>query len=462
MASREYTDQCDGGTPFTLALDDSDSGLGGCTTHLAGLLLFKLSRRLCLADYPLLVRLAPGVPWKTRGNAAVVIRGYLLEGNLEDLLETAVNLARDYSLGRPAEPGKGPGAAIYPGIDAWRSERLRTLYNVGLRTLLHWEAVSRVAAREGVITSGGRGRIGAVASLAALAPGEPYTYELIAYRRPELWGTRRCVDDDPLFEAQLPPCTFNNFDLHRGALIAAPHGPDPVLAGFRGTCPEYLGCYKGVLCERPHFWVLYRSNQHTDSHHVLTPRLTLYSSGLVNAKIASAPKLLPGGHVIVESTIGDPPERVYLAAYRETGAVKAQLLDTIVGDTLEVGGTLRPRAEGSTLSIEKIYRTWRSSRTSKLAPRCPRCGHRMKSAGRGKGYKCPNCGYHDPDGKPVIVHIPPRPSAPAAPPAGRLGHLTRPTHIPKLPVSPPSPPRLEDVLSLEDPPELTLRGCRGA
>jgi len=26
-------------------------------------------------------------------------------------------------------------------------------------------------------------------------------------------------------------------------------------------------------------------------------------------------------------------------------------------------------------------------------PRCPRCGARMKSAGRGKGWKCPKCGY---------------------------------------------------------------------
>src|SRR5579884_2228619 len=58
-----------------IAFDDTDSRLGRCTTHLA----FKITGRLRamgvkLVDYPLLIRLNPNIPWKTRGNGAVCIR----------------------------------------------------------------------------------------------------------------------------------------------------------------------------------------------------------------------------------------------------------------------------------------------------------------------------------------------------------------------------------------------------
>src|SRR2546425_377177 len=58
-----------------VAFDDTDSRAGRCTTHLA----FKVADQLKkagekLVDYPLLIRLNPNIPWKTRGNGAVCLR----------------------------------------------------------------------------------------------------------------------------------------------------------------------------------------------------------------------------------------------------------------------------------------------------------------------------------------------------------------------------------------------------
>ena len=436
--------------PFTLAIDDTDTRQGGCTTHFLGLLLLKLARedRVVLEDYPLLVRLAPGVPYKTRGNAAVAIRGWLVRGALEDLVSEALEAAQEYS-NAPWGPGKEPGIAVYPGVDGWREPWLRKLYREALSGLVSRRAAEQAARKSGARLYGGRGAIGAAAALAALAPGDPYTFELLAYRRPEYWGTGRCVRHDPMIEAWIPPCAFNNFDLTSRTLVAAPHGPDPVLAGFRGTCPEYLGCYERALCEEPHFWVLYRSNQHTDTHHT-SAKPRPYSSLLWDARIVSNPDRAPGGHLLVRTDMG------VAAAYRETGPVRELLTRLPPGARVLLGGTLKPRRGGLTLGIEKVY-TFRSPPlVTRLNPRCPRCGARMKSAGRRGGYKCARCGYRAPDAGPIIVRSPPPAPGEVAPPPGRIGHLVRPPYVFRLPSALPGRLSLDRVVSPRHPPLWTM------
>ena len=59
-----------------IGIDDTDSPFGKCTTHLA----FKITKYVLertganFIDYPLLIRLNPNIPWKTRGNGAVCLR----------------------------------------------------------------------------------------------------------------------------------------------------------------------------------------------------------------------------------------------------------------------------------------------------------------------------------------------------------------------------------------------------
>jgi len=380
---------------FTLSLDDADSPQGGCTTHLAVLLLEELADRILLTDYPLLVRLYPGVPRKTRGNAAVVIRGVSRDPPGR-LLEHAYKRALEYR--PPGGPGKAPGAAVYPGSRPWRDPKLRALYRRALSEYVPESIVKRVASSTRVRAVGGSGLTGAVAALAALAPWDDHTYELIAYRdsRP------RRLRSDPTLEAGVPACAWGNFDLQAGRLAAAPGGPDPVLAGFRGDEPWCLAGYEGVPEEPPTVWAVFRSNQHTGGH---TRHWDPYPYRGVRLRLraGSPARRLPGGHLVLEG-----PGGLGVAFYRETGPVRRAASMLLPGDDVLVEGIVVPRSHGSTVAAESVRVLRVEQEYRELAPRCPRCGRRMKSMGAGKGYRCPACGYRDPGARPVRVWVPRR------------------------------------------------------
>ena len=56
-----------------IAVDDTDSRTGNCTTYLLTEIIRELSD-LDIIGNPRLVRLNPAVPWKTRGNGALALR----------------------------------------------------------------------------------------------------------------------------------------------------------------------------------------------------------------------------------------------------------------------------------------------------------------------------------------------------------------------------------------------------
>ena len=57
-----------------IGIDDTDSNEGMCTTYLGALLLEELQAYGTVETLPLLVRLNPTIPYKTRGNAAVALK----------------------------------------------------------------------------------------------------------------------------------------------------------------------------------------------------------------------------------------------------------------------------------------------------------------------------------------------------------------------------------------------------
>ena len=59
-----------------IGFDDTDSINGRCTTHLSYLISNMLIRKFHVefVDFPLLIRLNPNVPLKTRGNGAICLR----------------------------------------------------------------------------------------------------------------------------------------------------------------------------------------------------------------------------------------------------------------------------------------------------------------------------------------------------------------------------------------------------
>jgi tRNA(Ile2)-agmatinylcytidine synthase len=379
---------------ISVGIDDTDRLEGGCTTHLTGIFLLKLLREkpgLKLADYPLLVRLNPAIPWKTRGNAATGLR-LLCDCDPVEIAEIGWQLVEEYTGGEAREP-KGPGIVVYEG-EPWRDGALRLLYEKALTDVVAIDTVRRLVEKRGIVARGGMGVVGALAALAALAPGDDYTYELVFYRDPSMIGRERCIDKDMALEveASTPPCVFNNFDLEEGEVTAAPGGYDPVLAGFRGDCPGPLFEYRRVLCEEPLFWVMFRSNQHTDQHAApLTPRLTPYSTGKARALVKGPPSILPGGHVIVPADVGGAT--VSLAFYRETGPLNKAARLLREGDEVVVLGSVKPHPRGVTISVEKMWVDSVSEEALEASPRCPNCGTRMEKKGRGKGFRCRNCGY---------------------------------------------------------------------
>jgi len=411
------------GRLVSVALDDTDSQYGGCTTHLTGILLNELGSKALLADYPLLVRLNPNIPWKTRGNGATVLRLFY-SGDPMDVLELAWQLAQEYTTPRPPLPGKSPGVVVVEG-PVWDDPAMRALYRQALTDVVTRDLAERALVKVGGSFRGGRGVIGASSALAALAPGDPYTFELTFYRLPELWGSRRCVDFGEAFLAEAKSsATVNNLDLEERVVAAAPGGPDPVLAGFRGLRPDELWQFEGALCERPHFAVLYRSNQHTGVH-LVEGELRPYRSVLIRGTVASRPIKVPRGHVIV--TLMTEHGLIDVAFFRETGPLTEVAEELVPGDYIEVGGGVRPYSpSGRPTVAAELMRVLRVSRAlTKLPPRCPRDGSTMESLGRGKGYRCPRCGLRLPEDAAIEVELP-RALRPGLylPKAGRLRHLT--------------------------------------
>ena len=81
-----------------IGLDDTDSSRGGCTTYITSLIVEKLERLGCtFVDYPLLIRLNPNVPWKTRGNGALCLRIEYDESIETKIKETVLELVEEHS-----------------------------------------------------------------------------------------------------------------------------------------------------------------------------------------------------------------------------------------------------------------------------------------------------------------------------------------------------------------------------
>ena len=446
----------------TLSVDDVDSRHGGCTTHFTALLLAELSRNpnIMLIDYPLLVRLNPAIPWKTRGNAAVVLRlaGYIDE---EELLELASWLASEYSSGLPRPAAKSPGIIVYRGRPS--IEPLRRLYVKGLTGVVTRDVAETILAKVGAVYKGGRGIVGAASSIAALTEEDDYTFELLVYRDPDVWGSRRCLDLEKLksIERALPPCVFNNYDYATNTVLATPHGPDPVLAGFRGDCPEHLPAYINALCEKPYMMVVFRSNQHTDAHAIPISKPTVYSTGVFKAKVSSSPRVIAGGHVKVNALINNTYPSTLLF-YRETGPLNkaARLLHP--GDEVEVLASVKP--SGSTgeafLAVEKMRVLSTTDDIKQVPPTCPWCGTKMKSKGKRGGYVCNACGWRTSKKVTVVIHSRLLPGV-YAPHDSRVSHLAappyrRPKRPKTFPLIEPTPPHYFISMG-RDPPPIILK-----
>jgi len=248
-----------------------------------------------------------------------------------------------------------------------------------------------------------RGLIGATASV-AWSPKYDRTFELIAYRENDKWGTKRFVDDtstknmDKKFVS-----TFDNFDYENKHNRLVPSSPCPILFGIRGDNEKDLIDAKSIInSEKVDCWLLFESNQGTDEHlrKKSISSVKPYDSVIVEGIVNSLPHTIKGGHVIFN--IKDETGSIDCAAYEPTKQFRNIIRKLVVGDVLEAHGGVREQPH--TVNLEKIKIIELKKVKEKVEnPVCPDCGKHMKSKGKDQGYKCIICGRKS--NKPIVKEI---------------------------------------------------------
>lgn len=415
-----------------IGFDDTDSPRGGCTTYVAALMIERFCRMgIQFADYPNLIRLNPNVPWKTRGNGALCLRIICEDSLYEDVKEEAIKVIEENS--DLSYRGTDPGIVFLVGEVPEEIERFAKETIQGIVSIRYALKVIRRFKAEAVGYNSRRGIIGGLAAIGETLSGD-HTFELVAYRRRENWGTPRKIDESSVIEMdkKMVNLTFNNVDPETGRILITPRGPDPVLYGIRGETPEAVkSAHEMIRSYEPiDRWVIFRTNHGTDAHlrAVRSIRdVRPYHPVIVQGWIEGSPKIIPGGHVIFR--IWDETGAVDCAAYEESGNLRKIACMLTGGDQVKVYGGVRPRSKKNpmTINVEKLEVLSLADRIILQNPLCPVCGKRMKSMGRGKGFECYKCGFHGPNLTKVAVKVERgiKPGLYIAPPRSER-HLTKP------------------------------------
>ena len=389
-----------------IAFDDTDSRTGRCTTHLA----FKVVEHLKnmdaeLVDNPLLIRLNPNIPWKTRGNGAVCLRARVRDaGSVMEYVRQAV------------ESGSAIGCGANPGIAFLSGENippaLQRFSAAAMCDVMSRQMAEKIADDNGISyhTHGnGQGLVGSLGAMGSLMLGTDYTYELIAYRKQDNCGKPRIVDKQKVikFSEETYPNTFNNYDSKHGRILIAPHGPDPVYFGIRGETFDVVSSAITSLQPEEELdgWMVFRSNQGTNMHlqdELKIARVKAYTAGHVRCRVASTPLAIEGGHVIF--TVEQGSAQMPAAIYEPTGLANvAAKLEP--GDFIEIGCGVR---KGTTkhpkiLNVEYLHVLNVAETFETQNPLCKVCGRRMKSEGKDKGYQCDRCKFKDATASKILI-----------------------------------------------------------
>ena len=358
-----------------LGLDDTDSPDGMCTTYLGALVAEALEMQGCIIKNMRLIRLNPNVPWKTRGNAAVCIE---FEGGAEIASQTAERFIDKYAMFDCLNTN--------PGFVVCETKPAPDFYYSALRGFCTVDEAKAVLDSIGAIYKGYkncRGLIGALAAVSAELPDK--TYEYLAYRKPDAFGTPRVFDTDSFrksAEETFPHC-FDTWDFAAEKPVCIPHGKDPVLFGIRGESREWVEKAVSYLqSEEVERFVIWETNQGTDAH-ILSPTSGFEEgrSYVFDGVVTSAPKTQRGGHV--SFSVGG----VVCYAFEPTKSFRNIVRELIEGDCLTVFGSFQK----GVIHVEKFCLRKAAKKEVRTSPRCPVCGGRMTSAGKGKGYKCREC-----------------------------------------------------------------------
>jgi tRNA(Ile2)-agmatinylcytidine synthase len=246
------------------------------------------------------------------------------------------------------------------------------------------------------------GLVGALAAVGQRLTGD-HTYELIAYRAVKNLGTRRRVDEESVkqMDRSTGSMTFNNYDYENQSVLITPHGPDPVLLGIRGENPDIVrAAFRLIKVDEPvERWVVFRTNHGTDAHLNAVSAihyLKQHRPVAVRGHVIDRPTHSIGGHVFMNLRTGS--RVITCAAYEPTGRFRRVIGELGTGDNVTAFGRLRenPVSRLPTINLEKLTVHRLADKVLVRNPTCPRCGRRLKSAGRGQGFRCEMCSLRFP------------------------------------------------------------------
>ena len=376
-----------------VGIDDTDSPEGMCTTYITFVIINKLkSFGLDIIGYPKLIRLNPFARFKTRGNGAVSFKiSYKNDEELTKIKNIILDTVSSDAM--MDHENTNPGVVFYERKDNEKIDsKLKKFTYKAIYEILSIKEAEKLANDLGCEFhqfKKGRGIIGSLAAIGSQL--EDKTYELLAYRVPKNYGTPRKVNHKSVVKMndETYPQTFDNLD--DGYTAITPHTPCPVLYGIRGENPEIVEKAHNLIefYEDIEGYCIYETNQHTDMHIQDVENINDLKKNAcykIKATVDETPRNIEGGHYFFN--LKDDTGIIECAAYEPTKSFRETIRLLRKGDIVTIYGGIGAH---DTLNIEKIKIHSLAEDYILNNPICE-CGHRMKSAGKNKGFKCPNCG----------------------------------------------------------------------
>jgi len=405
-----------------IGIDDTDSKDGMCTTYLTAVLIEKLKKYGTQSGYPLLVRLNPNIRYKTRGNASLAFSIELNDNeDAGEVKRSVISAVEDMAIF--SDENTNPGVVFIERTTPQMQDDLFLFSMRAVQDVLEIHEALELLERHGISHRGYKNKRGLIGALAAagfaLCHLPDYTFELIAYREKERWGTPRQVDENSVWDAASTPDTWDTVDYENKRIVFAPHSPDPILFGIRGESEGAVRqAFSMVKSEPIERHIVYKTNQNTDMH-LIPARISDVRncrSYIIDGRISKPPGTIKGGHVIFE--LSDGSKTLECAAFEPTKGFRNIIRQLRTGDEVMVCGSVKD----DTLNLEKIRIICLNTHELRN-PLC--CGKRMKSMGRGQGYRCEKCGSKREEPVTEIVQRDISPGFYEVPPSARR-HLAKP------------------------------------
>lgn len=370
-----------------LGLDDTDSRQEGmCTTFVAHEIATTLRNRGSVTRL-VLVRLAPSIPYKTRGNAAVAIHTSVSEAAAFDIARSTIN-----QIAKTTDQKTNPGLVVAAEQPGEQSTSVARFARSAMQREVSRTSADRLIDDHDYRSAGwqnGRGCIGALAAVGAWSGWNEWTYESITYRDSANRGTERSVDAESVRAAARKqyPAVWDTVDRHADEIVCIPNTPGPVLYGIRGDDPEAIAAViDRINSEQIAGSETFVTNQGTDAHlqDGTLGRLENGRAYRVTGIVSTTPATKEGGHVLFE--LSNEEATLQCVAFEPTKRFRDRVRSLRPGDRITVCGEV----SAETLKLEK-FAIESLVRTERVVPQCPECERAMESAGVDQGYRCREC-----------------------------------------------------------------------